>query len=57
MLFSIISNKLGVPEMRSGEFSFERKYLAISIAQLVRFLVGYNVDCRYGELIKDFVET
>lgn len=57
MLFSIISNELGVPETRSGEFSFKRKYLAISIAQSVGFLGGYNVDCRYGELIKEIVET
>lgn len=57
MLFSIISNELGVPEKHPGEFSFKRKYLAISIAQRVGFLGGYNVDCRYGELIKDIVET
>ena len=43
MLFSIISNELGVPETRSGEFSFKRKYLAISIAQRVGFLaVSYT---------------
>lgn len=57
MLFSIISYELGIPETRSGEFSSKHKYLAISIAQRVRFPGDYNVDCRCGELIKDIVKT